>query len=281
MRKLFAFSLALAVGSMIAVAVAGDPGGLRPDRIEVEYLMPKNAAHDNVYGLMRERKVLERLKEFLSPLRLPRVLLLKTEGCDGETNAWYTDDAVTVCYEYLDNIVRNAPEQTTPTGVTQMDAIVGPVIDVFLHEVGHAVFDYNQVPILGREEDAADQFSAYFLLKFAKDDARRLLAGVAYDYARDASVPTKNKNPFADAHGLPMQRLYNVLCLAYGADTKVFEQMVSDGHLPSERAEGCADEYAQVKSAMTILIDPFIDQRLAKRIKYKEWFNLNDALEIK
>jgi hypothetical protein len=281
MRELFAFSLALAVGSMIAVAVAGEPDGLRQDRIEVEYLKPKNAAHDNVYGLMRERKVLERLKEFLSPLRLPRVLLLKTEGCDGETNAWYTDDAVTVCYEYLDNIVRNAPEQTTPTGVTQMDAIVGPVIDVFLHEVGHAVFDYNQVPILGREEDAADQFSAYFLLTFAKDDARRLLAGVAYDYARDASVPTKNKNPFADAHGLPMQRLYNVLCLAYGADTKVFEQMVSDGHLPSERAEGCADEYAQVKSAMTILIDPFIDQRLAKRIKYKEWFNLNDALEIK
>ncbi len=214
---------------MIAVAVAGEPDGLRPDRItEVGiFKKPKNAAHDNVYGLMRGRKVLERLREFLSPLRLPRVLLLKTEGCDGETNAWYTDDAVTVCYEYLDNIVRNAPEQTTPTGVTQMDAIVGPVIDVFLHEVGHAVFDYNQVPILGREEDAADQFSAYFLLKFAKDDARRLLAGVAYDYARDASVPTKNKNPFADAHGLPMQRLYNVLCLAYGADTKVFEQMVS------------------------------------------------------
>lgn len=102
---------------MFGVAVAREPSGLRPNRIEVEYLKPKNAAHDNVYRLMRERKVLERFKEFLSPLRLPRVLLLKVEGCDGETNAWYADDAVTVCYEYLDNILRNAPEHTTPAGV--------------------------------------------------------------------------------------------------------------------------------------------------------------------
>ena len=54
-----------------------------------------------------------------------------------------------------------------------------------------------------------------------------------------------------------------------------------DGHLPAERAEGCEGEYAQVKTAMTILIDPFIDQSLAKRIKSKQWFNLDDTLEIK
>ena len=281
MGRLFSLLLAFAVVSMFGAAVARESTELRPDRIQIEYLEPKNAALDNVYELMRKRKVLERFKEFLSPLRLPRVLLLKVEGCDGETNAWYTDDAVTVCYEYLDNILQNAPEQTTPAGVTRTDAIIGPVLDVFLHEVGHAVFDYNRVPILGREEDAADQFAAYILLKFSEGDARHLLAGVAYEYARDASVPTKKKNPFADAHGLPMQRFYNVLCLAYGADAKLFEQLVSDGHLPAERAEGCEDEYAQVKRAMAILIEPFIDQSLAKRIKSRQWFNLDDTLEIK
>ena len=177
--KLFALSLALAVVSMFGAAGARESTELRPNRIQIEYLKPKNAALDSVYRLMHERKVLERFREFLSPLRLPRVLLLKVEGCDGEINAWYTDDAVTVCYEYLDNILQNAPEQTTPAGVMRTDAIIGPVLDVFLHEVGHAVFDYNQVPILGREEDAADQFAAYILLKFSKGDARRILAGVA------------------------------------------------------------------------------------------------------
>jgi hypothetical protein len=93
-----------------------------------------------------------------------------------------------------ENILQKiAPAQTTPNGVTRMDAIVALVLDVFLHEVGHAVFDYNKVPILGREEDAADQFAAYTLLKFDKNDARRPLEGVAYGYARDASIPYKKR----------------------------------------------------------------------------------------
>jgi hypothetical protein len=260
-------------------ALARKSSNLRPDQIRVSYGPPKNAANETIYQLIKGRQVVERLKEFLSPLRLPRVLQLKVEECDGEISAWYSNDAVTVCYEYLYDILQHAPEQTTPNGVTRMDATVGLVLDVFLHEVGHAVFDYNEVPILGREEDAADQFSAYILLNFDKSDARRLIAGVAYGYARDASVPSKKKNPFADEHGFPMQRFYNVLCLAYGADAELFAQVVADGHLPKERAEGCEDEYAQVKWAMSILVDPFIDQVLAKRVRSKRWFSLNDTLE--
>ena len=75
-------------------------------------------------------------------MRLPRALLLKVEGCDGESNAWYENDAVTVCYEYLADVLRNAPKETTAAGVTRTDAIVGPTLEVFVHEVGHAVFDY-------------------------------------------------------------------------------------------------------------------------------------------
>jgi hypothetical protein len=41
---------------------------------------------------------------------------------------------------------------------------------MFLHETGHAVFDLLEVPVLGREEDAADLFSAYIMLHFGKDD---------------------------------------------------------------------------------------------------------------
>ena len=98
--------------------------------------------------MLKERQVLEKFKEFLSPLRLPRALRLKLQGCDGVSNAWYGDDAITVCYEYIDDILRNAPEEKTPAGVTRADAIVGPTLEVFLHEVGHAVFDYLDVPIL-------------------------------------------------------------------------------------------------------------------------------------
>ena len=164
---------------------------------------------------------------------------MKLAGCDGDSNAWYEDDTVTVCYEYIDEQMKNAPKETTPAGVTRVDAIVGPTVEVFLHEVGHAVFDYLKVPLFGREEDAADQFAAYILLRFGKSDARRLIGGVAYAYQTEASVPSTKKNPFADEHGLPAQRFYNVLCIAYGADPKLFADLVEKKYLPEERAEGC------------------------------------------
>jgi len=244
---------------------------LRADRIQISYVPPKDAAHEPVFRLLKERQVLEQFRELLSPLRLPRALRLKVEGCDGVSNAWYEDDAITVCYEYISDILSNAPKETTPAGVTRADAIIGPTFEVFLHEAGHAVFDYLSVPVLGREEDAADQFAAYLLLQFAKSDARRLIAGVAYAYRLDASKPTTKKNPFADEHGLPAQRFYNVLCIAYGADSKLFADLVEKEYLPKERAEGCESEYEQVTRAMTKLIRPFIDQTRAKRVRAKQW----------
>lgn len=248
---------------------------LRTDRIQISYVPPKNSAHDALFQLLKERRVLEQFKGLLSALRLPRTLLLKVEGCDGESNAWYGDNAVTVCYEYLEDILRNAPKETTPAGVTRTDAIVGPTLEVFLHEVGHAVFDYLSVPVLGREEDAADQFAAYVLLQFAESDARRLIYGVAYSYNIDASQPSTKKHPFADEHGLPAQRFYNVLCMAYGADSKLFADLVDKKYLPSSRAEGCADEYDQVIRALNKLIGPYIDQARAKQVRAKQWLKFD------
>ena len=252
-------------------AMARKAINLKPNQIQISYVPPKNAAHEEIYRLIRERQVLERFRAFLSPLRLPRKLLLRTEGCDGEVNAWYHDDAITVCYEYLYDIIQNAPQETTPAGVTRMDAIMGPAVEVFFHELGHAVFDYLHTPILGREEDAADEFAAYFLLRFGGADLRRLLTGAAYAYNREASLPSLKKNPFADEHGLPAQRFYNILCMAYGQDPKLFADVLKKGYLPPERAEYCGDEYAKVVHAMKILIDPDIDATVAKQVKAKRW----------
>jgi len=247
----------------------------KPNQIRIDYERPKNAVHQPLHEKIKEARALERMQRLLSPLRLPRPLLLKTAGCDGDSNAWYEDDTITVCYEYLDETLRNAPQETTPEGVTRVDAIVGPTVEVFLHEAGHAVFDYLSVPVLGREEDAADQFAAYFLLQFDKSEVRRLIAGAAYAYHLEASKPSTKKNPFADEHGLPAQRFYNVLCIAYGADSMLFGDVVEKGYLPKERAEGCADEYAQLDRAITMLIKPHIDQTQVKRLRAKRlhWFD--------
>jgi hypothetical protein len=225
-----------------------------------------------VLQLVKEGRTLEKIQALLSPLRLPRRLLLKTQGCDGVSNAWYDGEAVTVCYEYLDELWKNAAQETTPAGIAPIDTLIGPVVDVFLHEAGHAVFDILEVPLFGREEDAADQFSTYIMLKLEKDEARRLIKGNAYQYKGDVqsstvSMPLKK---FANEHGTPSQRFFNVLCLAYGADKVLFADFVSKGYLPQERSEGCEDEYAQVDRAFRRLIMPSVDVKLARNL-HKRW----------
>jgi hypothetical protein len=206
------------------------------------------------------------------PFRLPRRLLLKTEGCDGEVNVWYDDGAITVCYEYLDWVWQSAPAQTTPAGTAPIDTVAGSLVQIVLHEAGHAVFDLLKVPIFGREEDDADQFSAYVILQMGKEEAHRLIAGAAYQYrtgvrSENQTIATKR---LADVHGTTTQRFFNILCLAYGADNELFKNIVANGFLPKERADGCGDEYAQVAFAFKTLIGPYVDRKLAANF-HKNW----------
>jgi hypothetical protein len=245
---------------------------MRPDRIQISYIEPTNKAHQAIFERLKKGRILERFQEYLKPLRLPTTLLLKTEGCDGVSNAWYDseDHSVTVCYEYLEEILRYAPKETTAAGVSKEDAIVGPTVEVFLHEVSHGLFEMLKVPILGREEDAADQLAAYALLRQGKKDARRTVKGVAFMYGHEAREQNPGLQHFADEHGLPAQRFYNLLCIAYGADPELFSDVVEKGYLPASRAEGCEDEYRQVEYAVQKLILPYMDKDLREKWKAKK-----------
>ena len=60
----------------------------------------------------------------------------------------------------------------------------------------------------------------------------------------------------ASEHGTTAQRLYNVLCLAYGSDKGLFDDIVTKGFLPKERADICGEEYRQIDFAYHTLILP-------------------------
>jgi hypothetical protein len=260
-------------GLLLCVTPAEAVRDVQAQRIRIAYEKPTNPAHQSLYELLQERKVLEKLQEIFSPFRLPQDLTFKTVGCDGLSNAWYHRPTITLCYEYLDEIKSSVPKETTPAGITPSDALVGQFFYVVAHEFGHAVFDLLQLPSFGRFEDIADQFSTYMMLHFGQDQARRLISGAAYSYksvlqSPMAFVPLK---AFSDVHGLPAQRFFNLLCLAYGADPDGFAVVAEEKYLPKERIPDCAREYAQVAYAFQQLIGPYVDQELAKKVMQKSW----------
>jgi hypothetical protein len=131
---------------------------------------------------------------------------------------------------------------------------------------------------LGREEDAADQFSTYIQLQLAKEDARRLILGVAF-LGRQEAQQELARNPqareFADMHGTPAQRYFTVLCMAYGSDPDLFADAISKGLLPQGRAKNCHYEYARFGFAFQELIAPYLDKELVEQVKARKWFRFD------
>jgi hypothetical protein len=256
----------------------------RPNRIQIVYEPPKDPKLQMVYDRLKENQVLETMQKILGPLRLPVDLTIKTKGCDALGAVAFYDShdsmpTVTVCYELLQNIVRTTPAQEVRPGITQHDAIVGQFLFWTLHETGHAVFDIFQVPLFGREEDAADQFAGFLMLHFGKDQARRWVEGAAYsaqEFMKDFG-PTDN---FSSVHGLPQQRFYNLLCLAYGADPVMFadvtnemmDKMANTGFLPKRRAGNCEYEFQTFEHAFRTEIWPHVDHQMAKTVMDTTWF---------
>jgi len=257
------------------------------NRILVDYVPPKNPEHQHLYEMLKKERAFETLQEIFSPFRLPIPLTLRAVGCD-KVNAWYAREesrpTVTVCYEYLDHILQGKPTMTTESGLSPADAVLGQFFYVVAHEVGHAMFDILDVPVFGRQEDAADQFAAYIMLMFGPDRARKLIGGAAYSYqkyvmnAKDKPDVTLPLTAFSSTHGQPEERFYNLLCAAYGANPTEFAFLVEKEYLPKTRAQTCGYEFAVLARAFHRAIAPSIDRELAQKVLDMAWMTGSSAV---
>ena len=60
-----------------------------------------------------------------------------------------------------------------------VEFVMGNMLFVLLHELGHATVQELRIPVLGREEDAADDFAILRLLKARSDMPHRVLVEAA------------------------------------------------------------------------------------------------------
>jgi hypothetical protein len=262
-----------AVLSLCAQPAAVRAQDLQNSKIEIGYDEPKKAEHQPIKERLQKRQVLEQLSQFLAPLRLPKKLPIKSVEC-GVINAFYArGQGLQLCYEYLAYLEKRVAEAQMPPGYQRSDALVGGFLGVTFHELGHAVFDILDVPVYGREEDAADQMAGFVLQQFGPKISRRMISGAAHLWL---SKDEWQRTTFSDEHGNDLQRHYNFLCLGYGGDPATFQDFVDLGALPKERAKNCAREYQQVRNAFAKTVLPFVDQALMKKVQATEWLRQDD-----
>lgn len=145
--------------------------------------------------------------------------------------------------------VRLAPPQAMFKDSTTLEQfVVGTLRFVLLHEMGHGFVDLYGIPVLGREEDAADRFATWWLSpdQSQGEDGTDAIAAMEWWLASaKMSGETRQELAWWDEHGIDEQRGYQIACLLYGSDPEVMGPLAGRMNIPAERRKSCVHEARQ------------------------------------
>ncbi|MEM8542158.1 MAG: DUF4344 domain-containing metallopeptidase [Pseudomonadota bacterium] len=128
------------------------------------------------------------------------------------------------------------------------------ILAVFYHELGHAVIDVMEVPIFGQEEDAADVMSVLLIdWLYEEDTAQAIAMDSAFGYINDPD--RELEVAYWGVHGPDEQRFFNHVCLFYGANPDLRDELASSLGLPDDRAETCPEEYELAADSWGYIFD--------------------------
>lgn len=124
---------------------------------------------------------------------------------------------------------------------------------VLYHEVAHLLFDQLDLPVLGREEDAADNVATWILLNKNTPEARQALIDAAqgWFYSGIAYNSGGYESDFAAGYSLDKQRAYQIVCLMVGMDRTAFRHIANKYELLPDRQDSCGVDYEMIDRSWT------------------------------
>jgi hypothetical protein len=128
-----------------------------------------------------------------------------------------------------------------------VEFVTGNVLFVLVHETAHAMIGEMGIPVLGREEDAADALATIVAVKMSDAFADRVVVNAARGWFLGDQRDRKEGIPstYYDEHGMDLQRAYGIVCLMVGGqpDKAEFESLANEVKLPERRQTSCQDDF--------------------------------------
>jgi hypothetical protein len=231
--------------------------------IKTVWQKPRGEENQIGYELLKASETRYLAKSLASAFELPNTLTIKgVNGFGGGPFYNPEDNSITLPYEFatvvLGVIAQSDPEESE----YEWGEAVGAVDSFILaHEFGHALIHNFELPVLGREEDAADGIATALLL----------LASEGSVYAADAAEFWINfsgrQNPprlaeYADNHSFDRQRADNILCWIGGAEEELLVAFVENEVLPESRAVSCPGEWELLRRSVEQVLEPHLEHPL-------------------
>ena len=124
------------------------------------------------------------------------------------------------------------------------------------HEVAHLLIDRLQLPVLGREEDAADSMATWMLLQKNTPDANRALEDAAEGWflTGDSFDNRWTDDDFASGYSPDRQRAMQIICLIVGADGAAFRPIANHYMISADRQRSRHFDYNLIDRSMKTLL---------------------------
>ena len=136
--------------------------------------------------------------------------------------------------------------------------VIGNTLFTVYHELGHALIDLLNLPVIGREEDAVDGFAAVTMIPKTPDPVRdALIVAVADGWRAQSTIGTAgSERLYWGQHALNEQRHFAIVCLMVGSDQEGFYDFALEAGLPEERIRTCSQDFSRMKSGWHRLLGP-------------------------
>jgi hypothetical protein len=166
----------------------------------------------------------------------------------------------------LDTVVRDLEKDSRFRGLStaqrrdRIEFVAGNVLFALMHEVGHMSISEMGLPVLGREEDAADAFATLVGLTIGTAFSERILMQSARGWFISDRRNRKEKIAavYYLEHGLDQQRAYNIVCLMVGSNPEKFSELAAKTKLPPERQAGCMGDYSNASWSWNKVLAPHV-----------------------
>lgn len=189
------------------------------------------------------------LNAALAPLNqinglLPETMVVNYDEC-GFVNAYYqpATRSITICDEFVDSILAFWSARQPDDAINFTARSINHVL---YHEIGHAIVDVLNVPILGNYESVADGIAAVLAGE----------TGRSFDAVVSSEVLSDSDSSFADVHINGEDRQGDIICWAAGSDGGiVFNNSLSAYITPFiQNDRNCQDFYEnQLASIITLI----------------------------
>jgi hypothetical protein len=227
--------------------------------VQVKYSSPKEKNNKEIKKWLVDEDIIKNLVETVNrEIKIDDKLTIFIK--DGDS-AYYDPEnhQIIITYNFITEVRERFKNEHKDEGEENWELYTQDAIEhTFYHELGHALIDILDLPVLGKEEDAVDDFGVLMLLFTTENGEERVLSAAELFFLEGEDIEEFLPEDFMDEHSLDDQRGYRSLTLIYGSNPIEYGYIAKELEFNEEQKEVAKEIFDKQKRSWLTVLKPYL-----------------------